>query len=141
MCHLHNRSNVPKCYPFFTCEIQIQNIRPYYSSLNSLNFVVQENRASRLHVTRVRGPPPNCANNLTNPPRSNTSQPASQFPEPPPSQSPHHPLTTSRVYTIAMYVYESSPRRSPRRVPRTEGNVLKQKTGSPIRKGKVTQGG
>src|SRR5277367_5880842 len=113
-----------------------------YSSLNSLKSVVQENRASRLHVTRVRGPPPNCANNLTIPPRSTTSPPASPFPHPPPpSQSPHHPLTTSRVYTIAMYVYESSPRRSPRRVPRTEGNVLKQKTGSPIRKGKVTQGG
>jgi hypothetical protein len=40
-----------------------------------------------------------------------------------------------------MYIYESSPRRSPRHVARTDGNVLKVKAGSPIRKGKVGQGG
>ena len=40
-----------------------------------------------------------------------------------------------------MYIYESSPRRSPRRIipQRTDANVLKPKSTSPIRKGKPTQ--
>jgi len=39
-----------------------------------------------------------------------------------------------------MYIYES-PRRSPRHIaPRTDSNILKPKSTSPIRKGKVAQG-